>query len=162
MTNNTIVVGMADLNVGRSPSILTTLGLGSCVGIVLYDNTTKIGGMAHVMLPDSKSIKNNSNIAKFVDTATVALIARMKSMGVKLPSLRAKVTGGAQMFALNTSNENMKIGERNIEATLKLLKSLNIPIVAKDVGLNYGRTIELYTEDGRLIVKTIGHGIKTI
>ena len=162
MTKNTIVVGMADLNAGKAPSILTTLGLGSCVGIVLYDSTTKIGGMAHVMLPDSSQIKNNANKAKFVDTATIELIARLRAMGARLPNLKAKLAGGAQMFALNTTNENMKIGERNIEASLKVLKALNIPIVAKDVGLNYGRTIELHTDDGRLVVKTIGHGIKTL
>jgi len=159
---NTIVVGMADLNVIKAPGILTTLGLGSCVGIVLYDPVSKIGGMAHVMLPDSKSIKNNSNIAKFVDTATVALIAKMRSLGAKPANLRAKIAGGAQMFALAAKNDNMKIGERNIEASLRILGALKIPIIAKDVGLNYGRTIELYTEDGRLVVKTIGHGISTL
>ena len=162
MAKNTIIVGMADLNIMRSPGMLTTLGLGSCVGLNLYDSTSKIGGMAHIMLPDSKTIKNNSNRAKFVDTATMDLIARMRAAGASLPNLKAKVTGGAQMFALNSGNENMKIGMRNTDALLKLLKSLNIPVVAKDVGLNYGRTIELYTEDGRVVVKTIGHGTKTI
>ena len=162
MTKNIIIVGMADLNVTRGPGVLTTLGLGSCVGLNLYDPTTKIGGMAHIMLPDSKTIKNNSNRSKFVDTATLDLIARMRAAGARLSSVKAKVAGGAQMFAMNTNNENMKIGLRNVEATLKILKSLNIPVIAKDVGLNYGRTIELYTEDGRLVVKTIGHGTKTI
>ena len=162
MTNNTIVVGMADLNVGKAPSVITTLGLGSCVGIVLYDNTTKTGGMAHVMLPDSKKIKNNSNRAKFVDTAVLELIAKMRLLGASLPNLKAKLAGGAQMFAMSTTNENMKIGERNIEASLIILKALNIPIVARDVGKNFGRTIELHTKDGSLVIKTIGHGTKTL
>ncbi|MCL1996869.1 MAG: chemotaxis protein CheD [Defluviitaleaceae bacterium] len=162
MTKNVIIVGMADLNVMRNPGMLTTLGLGSCVGLNLYDPSTKICGMAHIMLPDSKTIKNNSNRAKFVDTATMDLLARMKAAGANLRGLKAKVAGGAQMFALNTANESMKIGQRNSDALLKLLKSLNIPVIAKDVGLNYGRTIELYTEDGRLVIKTIGHGTKTI
>jgi len=159
---NHIIVGMADLNASKAPGILTTLGLGSCVGIVLYDNISKIGGMAHVMLPDSKAIRNNSNVAKFVDTGVITLIAKMRSLGAKPANLKAKIAGGAQMFALNSNNENMKIGERNIEATLKVLNALHIPIIAKDVGLNYGRTIILYAEDGRLEVKTIGHGIKTL
>lgn len=162
MLNNMIVVGMADLNATKPPGVLTTLGLGSCVGITFWDKTTKIGGMAHVMLPDSKQIKNNSNRAKFVDTAIVDLLSKLKSMGAKLPTIEAKLAGGAQMFALTTNNENMKIGDRNIESSLTILKSLNIPVIAKDVGLNYGRTIELHTETGKLIVKTIGHGVKTL
>lgn len=162
MRDNPVIVGMADLNVAKSPGILTTLGLGSCVGIVLYDPSTKIGGMAHVMLPDSTQIRNNSNQAKFVDTGIVMLIAKMKALGAKPTNLKAKLAGGAQMFALNTNNENMKIGDRNIEASIKLLNALNIPIISKDVGLNYGRTITMFTEDGRLEIKTIEHGIKTI
>ena len=59
-----IKVGMADLKTGKNPDILTTLGLGSCIGIALWDPVTKIGGLAHVMLPDSTKIRNNSNIAK--------------------------------------------------------------------------------------------------
>jgi len=162
MINNMIVVGMADLNATKSPGILTTLGLGSCVGITFWDKLTKTGGMAHVMLPDSTQIRNNTNRAKFVDTAVVDLIESLKKLGVKENNLEAKVTGGAQMFALTTTNENMKIGERNIEATLKILKDRGIPIVAQDTGLNYGRTIELHTETGKLVVKTIGHGVKTL
>ena len=162
MRDNPVIVGMADLNVAKSPGSITTLGLGSCVGIVLYDNVTKIGGMAHVMLPDSTQIRNNANVAKFVDTGIVTLIAKMKAIGAQPANLKAKLAGGAQMFALNTTNENMKIGDRNIEASIKLLGALNIPIVSKDVGLNYGRTITLHTDDGRLEIKTIENGIKTI
>ncbi|MCL1936541.1 MAG: chemotaxis protein CheD [Defluviitaleaceae bacterium] len=160
--NNSIIVGMADLNAAKSPCVITTIGLGSCVGIALYDETTKIGGMAHVMLPSSKKIKNNSNRAKFVDTAVIDLIAKMKRMGSKPTNLKAKIAGGAQMFSIVTSNENMKIGDRNIEATLEILKELKIPIIGKDLGQNYGRTIELHTIDGKLFVKTIGHGIKIL
>ena len=63
-----IKVGMADLNVCKSPDIITTLGLGSCIGIAVYDPVTKIGGLAHIMLPDSTQIRNNLNKAKFADT----------------------------------------------------------------------------------------------
>ena len=162
MINNMIVVGMADLNASKAPQVLTTLGLGSCVGITFWDKLTKIGGMAHVMLPDSTQIRNNANRAKFVDTAVVDLLEMLKRMGAKQTHMEAKLTGGAQMFALSTSNENMKIGERNVESSLKVLRSLGIPIVAQDTGLNYGRTIELHTDTGKLVVKTIGHGIKTL
>lgn len=162
MENKLIIVGMADLNVSKAPVGLTTLGLGSCVGICLYESINKVAGMAHVMLPDSKTIQNNSNIAKFADTAIVKLISDMVRLGARKELIKAKIAGGAQMFAFNSTNDNMRIGDRNIEATIKWLTQLKIPIIATDTGSNYGRTIELYSDTGKLIVKTIGHGIKTI
>ncbi len=162
VSGNTIIVGMADLNVCRSPQMLTTLGLGSCVGIALYDAVHKIAGLAHVMLPDSTKIQNNSNIAKFADTASIRLVNDMCRMGASKNLLKAKLAGGAQMFAVTSSNENMKIGDRNVEACIKILREMNIPILAMDTGANYGRTVELYAEDGRFLIKTIGHGIRTL
>ncbi len=160
--NKMVVVGMADLNVTKNPGVLTTIGLGSCVGICLYDPTHKIAGMAHIMLPDSTKIINNTNVAKFADTATKKLIDDMLRIGASRVMLRAKIAGGAQMFALTSTNENMRIGERNTEAVLKLLSEYKIPIISNDTGSTYGRTIELYSDDGRLVVKTIGHGFKII
>ncbi|GMQ60501.1 chemotaxis protein CheD [Vallitalea sediminicola] len=157
-----IKVGMADLNVCVSPGILTTLGLGSCVGIVLYDPIKKIGGLAHVMLPDSTQIKNNSNLAKFADTGIKKLIDDMTKLGASKNRLVAKLAGGAQMFAFKSSNDLMRIGERNAEASIKMLKTLGIKILSKDTGENYGRTIEFYTETGDLLIKTIGKDIKII
>ena len=149
---------MADLNVTRAPGMLTTLGLGSCVGIALYDPHTKIAGLAHIMLPDSTKIENNSNPAKFADTAMAKLIQEMTKMGANKGHIRAKIAGGAQMFALNAKNDEMRIGDRNVEATLRLLKQYTIPLIAYEVGANFGRTVELYAEDGRFLIKTIGHG----
>ncbi len=161
--NGMIKVGMADLNVTKHPGVLTTLGLGSCVGIALYDPSTKIAGLAHIMLPDSTQIKNNSNVAKFADTATVQLLAQMVKIGANKSRIKAKLAGGAQMFAFNDkTSEMMRIGLRNAQAAQAILRKLGIPIVAQDVGANYGRTIELYTDDGRLLIKTIGHSIKQI
>jgi chemotaxis protein CheD len=157
-----IIVGMADLNAAKSPGALTTLGLGSCVGIALYDAVHKVAGLAHIMLPDSRLIQNNGNIAKFADTATVRLITDMTRMGARKELLKAKLAGGAQMFAFNTTNESMRIGDRNVEATLKLLKQLNIPVLAQDTGNTYGRTVELYADDGRFLIKTIGHGTRVL
>lgn len=157
-TFNMIIVGMADLNVTKYPGVLTTLGLGSCVGIALYDPTTKVSGLAHVMLPDSTQIKNNSNLAKFADSGIKKLINDMMLLGAQKRFLRAKIAGGAQMFAFNATNENMRIGDRNVEATIRTLYKFGIPVVGRHTGEDYGRTIELYSEDGRLVVKTIGHG----
>lgn len=161
-SSSIIKVRMADLNVAKYPDILTTLGLGSCVGIALYDPIARVGGLAHIMLPDSTQIKNNSNIAKFADTATVKLIEEMINIGAKKDRIVAKLAGGAQMFSFSQSSDLMRVGARNVSAAQAILEKLGIPIIAFDTGENYGRTIELYTEDGRLVIKTIGHGIKQI
>jgi len=151
-----IKVGMADLNVCSSPNALTTLGLGSCVGIVLYDPVKKIAGMVHVMLPDSTKIMNNENKAKFADTGIDALIQKMITIGADRRFLIAKIAGGAQMFAFSNNSDMMRIGERNIEASKLKLYQLGISLKAEDTGLNYGRTIEFYPENGNLLIKSVG------
>jgi chemotaxis protein CheD len=157
-----IKVGMADLNVCSAPNALATLGLGSCVGIVLYDSFTKIAGMVHVMLPDSTKIRNNENVAKFADTGIDALIANLVSIGANRSRLTAKIAGGAQMFAFNSNNEMLRIGERNIEASKLKLQILGIRILAEDTGLDYGRTIEFYPETGELYIKSVGKPLKVM
>lgn len=162
MSERTIKVGMADLNVTKAPGLLTTLGLGSCVGIVLYDKVNKIAGLAHIMLPSSLEIKNNTNKAKFADTGIDELINNMIKLGGRKQNLIAKITGGSQMFSFNSDSNILKIGERNVIATREKLKDENIKIVAEDTGGNFGRTIILDSTDGSLYIRTIGHGEKTI
>lgn len=159
---NIIKVGMADLQSSRHPCQLTTLGLGSCVGIALYDPARKIAGLAHVMLPSSQQAKNNSNIAKFADTAIHRLVEDMRRLGAAQGNLVAKLAGGAQMFSFSEASEMMRIGSRNVAASKDILGSLRIPIVAEDTGGNYGRTIILSSDNGILMIKTIGHGVKEI
>jgi chemotaxis protein CheD len=154
--NEMIKVGMADLNVCVSPNAITTLGLGSCVGIVLYDPVKKIAGMVHIMLPDSTKILNNENKAKFADTGIDLLIKRMLEIGADRRVLIAKIAGGAQMFAFSNNSDMMRIGERNVEATKLKLAELGISIKAEDTGANYGRTIEFYPENGQLLIKSVG------
>ena len=153
---------MADYKICNAPDILTTLGLGSCIGIVLYDPKTKVSGLAHIMLPDSTKIKNNSNIAKFADTAIDQMIKDMVGIGAVKTRLVAKIAGGAQMFSFSSSNDLMRIGERNAAASKDRLKYHSIPLLAEETGENYGRTIEFYTETGDLIIKTIGKPNKVV
>lgn len=160
--NEMIKVGMADLNVCVSPNALTTLGLGSCVGIVLYDPVRKIAGLVHIMLPDSTKILNNENKAKFADTGIDALISKMLLSGADRRVLVAKIAGGAQMFAFGNNNDMMRIGDRNVEATKLKLSQLGISILAEDTGANYGRTIEFYPENGALLIKSVGKEKKTL
>ena len=157
-----IKVGMADLKTAKAPDSLTTLGLGSCIGIALWDSTTKIGGLAHIMLPDRTRIRNNSNIAKFADTGIVELVRQMEALGVPRRRLVAKIAGGAKMFEVSGTTSVGNIGEKNAIASKKALQELGIPILAEDTGLNYGRTVELNCSNGDYIIKAVGKSVKTI
>ena len=158
-----IKVGMADLNICVSPDGITTLGLGSCVGIAIRDPVTKIGGLAHIMLPDSTTIRNNGNIPKFADTGIEELVKRVVSKGANRTRLVAKIAGGAQMFSFGGGNsETIRVGERNVEASKKKLAQLKIPILAEDTGKNYGRTVIFYPETGDYIIRAVGKPEKTI
>lgn len=157
-----IKVGMADLKTCASPDGLTTLGLGSCIGIAIVDPATKIGGLAHIMLPDSTAIKENSNIAKFADSGIEELVRQMVELGASKRRMVAKIAGGAQMFAFNNNSDLLCVGERNAEASRKKLEQLGIPLLASDTGDNYGRTIIFYPESGELVIKSVGRDVKTI
>ncbi|MBQ4483293.1 MAG: chemotaxis protein CheD [Lachnospiraceae bacterium] len=157
-----IKVGMADLKLCISPNSITTLGLGSCVGVAIRDTNGKVGGLAHVMLPDSKEIKNNSNIAKFADTGVEELVRQMEKAGALRSRMVAKIAGGAQMFAMQQNSALVKVGDRNVAAVKKKLAELRIPIKAEDTGLNYGRTVEFYPETGDYIIKAVGKPPKKI
>ena len=159
---NMIKGGMADLKACKCPDSLTTLGLGSCIGVALYDPVTKVSGLLHCMLPDSTQIRNNSNVAKFADTGIDELIRQMTLLGANRTRLVAKMAGGAQMFALSSANDSLRVGERNAQATREKLKQLNIRLLAEDCGLNYGRTVEFYSETGEYVIKAVGKPPKTI
>lgn len=159
---NIIKVGMADLQSSTHPCILTTLGLGSCVGIALYEPFKKIAGLAHIMLPSSLQARNNTNLAKFADTGIAKLIEDMGRLGANKNCIVAKLAGGAQMFSFSSSSDMMRIGFRNISAVKEFLTQHKIPLIAEDTGGNYGRTIELSSDNGTLLIKTIGHGVKEL
>ena len=158
-----IKVGMADLKVCVSPDGLTTLGLGSCVGIALRDPMTKIGGLAHVMLPDSAAIRGGEgNIAKFANTGIAELVRQMEAKGAQKSRLTAKIAGGAMMFAFQNKSDLSRVGDRNVEAAKKKLGELGIPILAEDTGANYGRTVIFYPETGDYVIKAVGKPEKII
>lgn len=151
-----IKVGMADLKTCISPDGVTTLGLGSCVGIALRDPVTKIGGLAHIMLPDSTAIRNaGQNVAKFADTGIEELVKQMVKLGADRSRLVAKIAGGAAMFATSQSDA-VQVGRRNVEATEKKLQEMNIPILARDTGENFGRTVTFYPETGEFHIRAVG------
>ncbi len=157
-----IKVGMADLKLCISPDSVTTLGLGSCVGVAIRDTQNKVGGLAHVMLPDSTAIKNNVNIYKFADTGIAELVRLMEEKGAKRSRMVAKIAGGAQMFAFQNKNDLVRVGERNVEASIRKLKELKIPILAQDTGDSYGRTVIFYPENGDFVIRAVGKPEKVI
>lgn len=156
--DNNIKIGMADYKIGTQSDILITLGLGSCIGIVIYDDTKNIAGMAHIMLPSSSEIKNNSNKLKFADTCLDLMMEELTAKKVNKRSLKAKIAGGAQMFSVSLNSQSLNIGSRNAAAVKEKLKSLGIPIIAEDILGNYGRTIKFSCDTNQLHIKSIGKG----
>lgn len=158
-----IKVGIADWKLCKIPNKITTVGLGSCVGIVLYSKTSDCCGLLHIMLPSSKEIKKNTNRAKFADTGIADMIAALEQQGVQRGGLSAKIAGGANMFQFAAkSTEVGGVGERNIKAVKETLALYRIPIVAEDVGEDYGRTILFEPDTKNLIIHVAGRADKII
>ena len=157
-----IKVGMADYKVGRAPSIIISYGLGSCIGVSLYDPVSKVGGLLHIMLPDSTQSRSSENPAKFADTGVPLLLKDVLAPGANRSKLVAKMAGGAQMFAFAKATDIMRVGARNAEAVKALLKDMKIPVIAEDTGENYGRTVQINLENGVYTVKTMVKGEKEI
>ena len=149
-----IKVGMAQFKVATAPARMMTFALGSCVGIVLYDPVSKIGGLAHVMLPSSERVQNNVNRAKFVDTAVELMLSRMAKKGAIRNRIEAKIFGGAKMFkSVAASPGVMQIGEENVKATKAELADREIPIMAESTGGEKGRTVFFDVASGKVTVK---------
>ena len=162
-TSEVVKVGIAQMDVVKVPKTIRTSGLGSCVGVVIYDESKNIAGMVHVMLPDSSLGRTESiNVAKFADTGVIALVDMLKREGAQSFKLKAKIAGGAQMFQFTSDKDSMRIGPRNVEAVKAQLRKLSIPIVAEDTGGNSGRTIEFNPETNKLNVRTVNQGVSEI
>jgi len=157
-----IKVGIADLNVTNSPNKLITVGLGSCIGISLYDKINKNGGLLHIMLPDSTQFSNITNPFKFADLGVPVLLKKIEEMGALKKNVVAKIAGGASMFNFSDKNMIMDIGNRNAIAVKKALNDLGIPILAEDTGGNKGRTMIFDTDNGIVQIRTVGLGTKEL
>lgn len=156
-------VGMADCAVAKHPANLVTLGLGSCIGLVIFDPTTRTAGLVHIMLPDSHGAKNIPKEGKFADTAVPFLLEQLYKLGVNKTQLKAKMAGGSQMFSMPGKGSSLfAVGSKNTEVTTAILNSLGIKILASDTGGNKGRSIEFSTETMKLTVKTLGTGVKEL
>ncbi len=151
-----ITVGISDLNVAQNGDSLITYALGSCIGICIFDTVRKIAGMSHIMLPTAVGFDASGRAAyKFADTAIVQLIAKMEALGAKKICMKAKIAGGAQMFAISGNSALGNIGERNSIAVKQELRRLGIQIIAEDCGKNYGRTQTFSSVDGSMTIKPV-------
>lgn len=149
-------VGMGEIGVVRSPCLLRAVGIGSCVVAVLYDGHAKVGGMAHIMLPDMARIRDTSRPARFANAAIDKMVEEMKQNGADIRRIQARIYGGANMFpGIISSNSEMDIGRTNVLMTRWELNRYGIEIVVEDVGDHFGRTVLFDTRDGSVSVKTV-------
>ena len=156
-----IEVKMGEGLIARAPHIISSLGLGSCVAVILYDTQRGIGGLAHIMLPDCGSLNGSHPPYKCADTAIATLIQGLRDQGAVRRHLVAKIAGGARMFA-NYSKSDNGIGAQNIRSITRILKGERIQVIGQDTGGHHGRSIKFHLDSGMVIVTAIGKKLKEI
>lgn len=155
-------VGIAQWRVAASPLKLITVGLGSCVGVTLFDSMLRLGGMVHIMLADSTLFRDVSNPAKFADTGVPLLVEEMLARGASRLRLQAKMAGGSQMFQFSgAGTSQLNIGPRNVEQCRKVLGQLGIRVVGEDIGGSIGRTMILETRTGAVTIRSKSNSVQT-
>jgi len=146
-----VKVGIAEYEVSSDDAVLTTSGLGSCLGVAIHDPAASVAGLVHVMLP-SRDEMEGSNDAKFADSGIRELVAAMERAGADRDAMTAKIAGGSDM--LDFSQNGSGIGVRNVEVGRRVLSEHDIPVVGEDVGGEHGRSLRLETTTGDLVVKS--------
>lgn len=155
-------VKVADYAVRQGNEVLSTIGLGSCVAIALYDRDTMIGALAHILLPSPTMSRETDNPAKFPETIVPRMLEEMHALGTRNARVSAKIVGGASMFGTLVSNSGINVGERNVAATREALAAAGVPIIAEDTGLDYGRSVYFHLADGRLEVRSLKKGDRVL
>ena len=157
-----IIVRVADLRVGTNHDVLVTIGLGSCVAIVLHDPAAKVGGLAHVLLPSPALSRKDENPAKFPQSAIPRLLELMGQCGASTRRITARLAGGASMFASLAAPGTIQMGERNSVACRQALMQHGVALVGEATGGDYGRTVKLWVSDGRVEVSSVSHGVQSL
>ncbi len=157
-----LLVRVADLRAGKGDVVLVTLGLGSCIAIVVHDPVAKVGGLAHILLPSRSLSRGGDNPGRFPQTAMPRLLEEMVALGADPRRLVAKLVGGAAMFANLVPTGSMQMGDRNVISSREVLNQLAIPIVAESVGGNEGRSIWFHVLEGKLQVRSVGQGVQLL
>jgi chemotaxis protein CheD len=162
MSNHEIIVRVADLRVGTADDVLVTVGLGSCVAILLHDPLARVAGLAHILLPSPALSRQDPNAAKFPQTAIPHLVELMTKDGASVRRMTGRLVGGASMFANLAAPGTIQMGERNVVACRQVLYSQSIPLVSEAVGGDFGRTVKLRASDGQAEVSSVAHGVRLI
>ena len=149
-------VKVAQHAVGGRDDVLVTLGLGSCVAILLHDEDARIGGMAHVLLPEPALSRDRDNRSKFASTAVPLLLEEMRGRGARRARLRGRLVGGAAMFQSLMVPGTLNMGARNIQAAREALRRAEIPLVGEAVGGDFGRSVRFQVGEGRTLVTSVG------
>jgi chemotaxis protein CheD len=150
------IVKVAEWAAERGDGVIVTLGLGSCVAIMLHDAEVCAGAMAHILLPSKSLARDASNPARFPESAVPFLVQRLKALGADPRRLVAKLAGGASMFAQLMTPGSVQMGERNILAARNALRAASIPVAREAVGGERGRSVRFHVADGRVEVRTVG------
>jgi chemotaxis protein CheD len=145
-------VKMTEICVVDDASTLKTI-VGSCIALCLWDGQSRIGGMAHIMMP-RRNGDADAPAGKYADTAVQALVAEMVKRGASTGRLTATCAGGASMFAART-REKQTVGDRNFEAVLDCLNRHRIPIRTRDIGGTAGRRIVFDCSSGMICISTL-------
>lgn len=150
-------VGTGQIEIGRESDVLDALGIGSCVVVCLYDKQNKIGGLAHIMLPESKRDENDnmngeSAPAEFVSSGIDALVNIMRENGAEVEKLVAKIAGGSEMFE-GIRTTPISLGVQNVNAAKQKLNEMGINIISEDVGGNVGRSIRFFIDEGDVEIR---------
>jgi chemotaxis protein CheD len=154
-------VKVADFAVAKGEGVISTIGLGSCVAIAIYDKQTRVGGMAHVLLPSEGLSRDKDNRAKFPGSAVPLLLEEMKKLGARGP-YTAKIAGGSSMFGALIPAGGINMGERNVLSSRQALSDAGIPLAAQDVGGDYGRSVYFHLDDGRVLVRSLKSGDRAL
>lgn len=156
-TTSTIVVGLGEVRFSTDESeTLACLGLGSCVGVCVYDPVAKVGGMAHIVLPSSSGREGQGSSPKFADVGVPVLLKGIRDMGARTTRSTIKIAGGARMSQALGMENAFNIGENNIAAVKAALVKEGLVPMSADVGGNSGRALRLYMESGITTVSGAG------
>lgn len=153
------MVHVAEYKTGGAGETLLTIGLGSCVAVALYDAEAKVGGLAHILLPSPALSRRDQNPGKFPQTAIPLLLQEMVTRGARASRITARLAGGASMFTNLQPTGTIQMGERNLVAVRAALTHHSIPLVGSEVGGDFGRTVRLFVDDGRIEVSAVRRGV---
>lgn len=149
-----LFVRVAQAEVTQGDGVLATVGLGSCVAILLYDADTAVAGMAHVLLPAPHREFDGLEPAKYATTAVPYLLQEMAARGASRARITARLVGGASMFGGERSSPLAAAGERNLQAVRDALDWAGVPVTGEEVGRAHGRSVQMHAVDGRVVVSS--------